>query len=92
MYHHQFPRVKHPKREPMEEGYIERLLGKAKEERFELLIGHNPEYFKEYVKWGADLTVSGHVHGGVVKVPFFGGLISPSFRYTFIRYSWFPIP
>ena len=67
-------------RKPMEEGYIERLLGKAKEERFELLIGHNPEYFKEYVKWGADLTVSGHVHGGVVRVPFFGGLISPSLR------------
>ena len=68
------------RRNPMEEGYLEGLLGKAKEERFELLIGHNPEYFKEYAGWGADLILSGHVHGGVVRVPFLGGLISPSLR------------
>lgn len=67
-------------RRPMEEGYMEGLLGKPKEGCFELLIGHNPDYFKEYAGWGADLTVSGHVHGGVVKLPFLGGVISPSLR------------
>ncbi len=65
---------------PMEEGYIESLLGKAEEKYFELLIGHNPDYFREYASWGADLTVSGHVHGGVVRVPFWRGVISPSLR------------
>lgn len=29
---------------------------------------------------GADLTVAGHVHGGVMKLPLLGGVISPSFR------------
>ena len=36
------------RREPMETGYMESLLGKAGKERFELLIGHNPDYFKQY--------------------------------------------
>jgi predicted MPP superfamily phosphohydrolase len=30
-----------------------------------------------YAQWGADLTLSGHVHGGVVIIPFKGGLLSP---------------
>lgn len=28
--------------------------------------------------WGADLTLSGHIHGGIVKLPVFGGLLSPA--------------
>ena len=35
-------------------------------------------YFEEYAAWGAELTVSGHVHGGIVKLPFIGGVISPA--------------
>lgn len=68
------------RRTAMEKGYVDRLLGKAKKDCYELLIGHNPDYFKEYADWGADLTVSGHVHGGVVRFPFLGGMISPSMR------------
>lgn len=41
------------------------------------MIAHNPEYFEAYAGWGADLTVSGHVHGGVMRLPFLGGVISP---------------
>ena len=39
----------------------------------------NPQsmYFPTYAQWGADLTLSGHVHGGVVIIPFKGGLLSP---------------
>ncbi len=66
---------------PMEEGYIDRLLGKNTEGAFRLLIAHNPDYFKEYVKWGADLTVAGHVHGGVMRLPWLGGVISPMVRF-----------
>lgn len=64
----------------MDPSYIESKLGKAKKEVFQLMIAHNPEYFDCYAKWGADLVVSGHVHGGVMNCPFLGGVISPSFR------------
>ena len=45
------------------------------------MIGHDPDYFPEYAKWGADLTVSGHVHGGLIILPCLGGLISPMIRF-----------
>ena len=64
----------------MEKGYLEKTLGKPDSNHFSLLIAHNPEYFKEYAAWGADLVVSGHVHGGLMRLPFLGGVISPSLR------------
>ena len=51
----------------------------AKEaQKFQILIAHNPQYFAEYANWGADLTVSGHVHGGIIRLPLLGGVISPA--------------
>lgn len=69
-----YKRLRHQK---MPQDYMQKLLGKGREDRLELLIAHNPDYFKEYAAWGADLTVSGHVHGGVVRLPLLGGVISP---------------
>ncbi|MGN0377441.1 MAG: metallophosphoesterase [Suilimivivens sp.] len=64
----------------MEESYLEGLLGRVNEDRFNLLIAHNPDYFETYADWGADLTVSGHVHGGLMVLPVLGGVISPRLR------------
>jgi hypothetical protein len=36
-----------------------------------------------YAAWGAELVLSGHLHGGVVRLPGMGGLLSPS-------REWFP--
>ncbi len=68
------------KTNPMEESYLTDLLGKPKEENYTILLAHNPEYFPQYAKWGADLVLSGHVHGGIMKLPFLGGVISPSVK------------
>lgn len=46
----------------------------------QLLLAHNPEYFPTYQQWGADLTLSGHIHGGIAILPFLGGVLSPSLR------------
>lgn len=56
--------------------YIDDALGKPAD-GFTILLAHNPAYFTEYAKWGADLVLSGHVHGGVIRIPFKGGLLSP---------------
>ncbi len=53
-------------------------LGHGNKELFQVLIAHNPEYFPEYSKWGADLTLSGHIHGGIMRLPYLGGVLSPS--------------
>lgn len=65
----------------MPEEYLEERLGKAGKSAFCVLLAHNPDYFPEYAKWGADLVLSGHIHGGIIRVPFLGGFISPALRF-----------
>ena len=78
--HHRYYQRRH--KNPMKGSYLERTLGAPDAERFTVLLAHNPDYFPEYASWGADLVLSGHVHGGVVRIPFWNkGLISPSMRF-----------
>lgn len=67
------------KQKRMAPGYMERALGK-KTENYTILLAHNPEYFQEYAAWGAELVVSGHNHGGIVRLPFLGGLLSAGLK------------
>lgn len=61
----------------MDESYLKGELPEINKNSYNILIGHNPDYFEEYAGWGADLTVSGHVHGGLMIIPYLGGLVSP---------------
>ncbi len=65
---------------------IEQIIGKDDDENFDLLLTHNPKHFETYVDWGADLILSGHVHGGMVRLPFIGAVFSPE-RTLFPKYS-----
>ncbi|WP_028608789.1 metallophosphoesterase [Paenibacillus harenae] len=47
------------------------------EEAYTILLSHRPELFSVYVRRKIDLTFSGHAHGGQVRLPFVGGLVSP---------------
>lgn len=69
----------------MNEQYIASEIGEKKD-LFTILIAHNPDYFPAYAKWGANLTLSGHLHGGVMRLPKIGGVISPQCR-IFPKYS-----
>lgn len=53
---------------------------------FHILMAHNPAFMNVYLDWGADLILSGHLHGGIVRIPGIGGVISPDLR-LFPRYS-----
>ncbi len=44
---------------------------------FEILLSHRPEYFSVYAQQGVDLVLSGHAHGGQIRLPFIGGLFAP---------------
>lgn len=63
------------------DGMIRCLLGERDDRRFNIMLAHDPDHFPEYVKWGPDLILSGHVHGGLIRLPKIGGLISPAYRF-----------
>ena len=50
-----------------------------------ILLAHTPFFLDSYTGWGADIVLSGHVHGGIVWTPF-GGLLSPE-RNFFPKYD-----
>ena len=43
-----------------------------------VLLSHRPELFDVYASNGIDLVLSGHAHGGQVRLPFVGGLVAPN--------------
>ena len=69
------------KKEPMDGSYLPKTLGEPKTDKYEILLAHNPDYFEEYAAWGADLVLSGHVHGGMMRLPILGGVVSPAFKF-----------
>lgn len=44
---------------------------------YTILLSHRPELFDTYVESGADLVLTGHAHGGQVRIPFIGGVVAP---------------
>lgn len=65
---------------------ITQLLGQPRGDEFCLLVAHTPQFFPAYASWGADLTLSGHLHGGVARIPGLGGVVSP-YGELFPRYD-----
>lgn len=55
---------------------ITEKLGVHDDSLFEILLAHTPMSFPAYAQWGADLVLSGHNHGGIVRLPFLGGVLS----------------
>lgn len=56
-------------------------------EPFTILLAHNPQFMGEYFKWGADLVLSGHFHGGVLRLPKGRTLLAPN-GFPFPKYGY----
>lgn len=73
--------------QPIPEGFLEEQLGVVDVDKFNILLAHNPRYIPQYFEWGANLTLCGHNHGGLVCIPKIGSVISPQFEW-FPKYSF----
>ena len=67
------------RKEGLNKEIITNYTGKINKKHFNILVSHNPLEFNSYVDYGVDIILCGHVHGGVVKLPLFGALLSPDF-------------
>lgn len=70
----------------MDDSYVYSVLGRPDEQKYNILLAHNPDFFPNYEKWAADLTLSGHCHGGLIRLPFIGGIAAPAVRF-FPKYN-----
>jgi len=70
----------------MEDDYIESLIGELEDDKYNILLAHNPDYFEHYNAYGSDLILSGHVHGGLIRLPILHGVAHPGIRF-FPKYS-----
>ena len=43
---------------------------------FSILLAHQPQYFDTYSKYNVDLVLSGHEHGGQIRLPGIGSIYS----------------
>ncbi len=88
IYGYELPELYYKKfcRATFRQEHLEKVLGKQEPSKFNILLAHNPIYFENYARWGADLTVSGHLHGGIIRIPGVGGIITPQAK-LFPRYD-----
>lgn len=77
----------------------EELYGEIQREAGDLctiLLAHRNDRFDQYAAAGYDLVISGHAHGGIVRLPFTDGLLartgscSPPGRRGFIPWETAP--
>lgn len=57
--------------------YISAKVGARRKDLYNILLAHNPAHIPVYARWGADLSFSGHYHGGIMEIPGLGGVINP---------------
>ncbi len=65
----------------LEKDFIKRSLGNPSDAQghLQILLAHHPAFAEQYADWGADLTVCGHNHGGLICIPGLGSVVSPQF-------------
>ena len=68
--------------------YVQQCLGESPEHKHSIpiVISHNPDAFEACASWGTEYVLSGHNHGGFVRLPLIGGVIASNFR-LFPKYS-----
>lgn len=74
---------------PMDTEYLQKQFPQPKDGVFRILLAHSPDYFPTYAKWGADLTLSGHLHGGAVRIGKWGILSASTGLFPKYSGGWY---
>ncbi len=62
-----------------EERYFWEDFKENSKNRFSILLNHQPEYLSDITQdCNIDLIMCGHTHGGLIQIPFVGGVFAPN--------------
>lgn len=84
--------VKDPEHNEPTEGKLSYMRDKIREEFpdgpcFSILLMHRADLFPEVWETPADLILSGHLHGGIIRIPFMGGVMGKRGKGFFPEYD-----
>jgi predicted MPP superfamily phosphohydrolase len=57
---------------------LDEAMAGAPSDAFTLLLYHSPDLIAEAAEWGIDLYLGGHTHGGQLRLPFYGAIVTSS--------------
>ncbi|MEK8130797.1 metallophosphoesterase [Paenibacillus filicis] len=63
---------------------IARSLNAVNPDDYVLLLSHSPDYADTVVDFPVDVQLSGHSHGGQVRIPFYGHVVVPKFAEKYV--------
>ncbi len=64
--------------------YLKDKIGNIDHKNYNIIVCHNPLVSEQIEKYKFDMMISGHIHGGVIRIPM--GLLSPEYKF-FPKYS-----
>lgn len=64
------------KKQKMESVVARQMLKHFVSEHYTMVLSHRPEAFDVYSDLGFDLVLTGHTHGGQIRLPWLGGLFA----------------
>ena len=57
---------------------LDKAMADVPSDAFTLLLYHSPDLIAEAAEWGIDLYLGGHTHGGQLRLPFYGAIVTSS--------------
>ena len=66
---------------------IKEHIGEIDKNKLNIVLSHSPDYADNLFSYGFDIVLSGHYHGGLIRLPIIGALFSPDLM-LFPKYSY----
>ncbi|MGL5694145.1 MAG: metallophosphoesterase [Peptostreptococcaceae bacterium] len=63
----------------------ELIKNNIQEETFNILLLHEPDLVDNFINTNVDLALAGHTHGGQVKIPFIGAIVTPPYGEKYVE-------